>query len=191
MTNLSASDKAHYAEEVRQAIIRLNHHYGSECPVPSVQWTLRGVGTLGQAHGTSLIKLNAQYAAAMGRDEYRQTVLHEVCHIVTTWRRINQFRLPRPYGSGSPWSAHGTEWKKAMRTLGLRPDRTAKVSAEVSAQVKPARQVNRVPVVCKCTTHWVTQARADRIKDGALAKCNGCKTYVKFANASEYTVKAS
>lgn len=172
---MTPEDKAYYAQEIRLAIMRLNQHYGSECPMPIVEWSLRGNTKLGTARGYVLIKLNPQYATALGREEFRQTALHEACHIVTTWRR--HFRFQLAHQSTGPWAPHGTEWRKAMRLLGLSPDRTAAIPPEVHAQVKPARVTNKVPVYCSCTTHWITAARAKRALDtGATLRCNMCKS---------------
>jgi len=174
MTPTSA-DEAFYADQIRLAVMRLNHHYGSTCPMPMIRWSLTGVTTLGRAAGHRLIKLNSQYARVLGREEYLQTVLHEACHIVTTWRRHHVFQLP--HASTGPWAPHGAEWGKAMRLLGLRPDRTARISPEAHAQLKPGRTSTKVPVYCSCTTHWITAARAQRaISTGAVLRCKVCKS---------------
>ena len=179
---MTPADQEFYAGQVRLAIMKLNHHYGSACPMPQVQWTLRGKTKLGVAQGFQLIKLNAAYASAMGRDEYLQTVLHEACHIITTWRRHVTFKLA--HQSTGPWAPHGPEWRKAMRLLGLSPDRTACISPEVNALVKPARVTNKVPIYCSCTTHWVTVARAKRvIETGAVLRCRVCKTVCRVPGA--------
>lgn len=172
---ISTADRQFYADEIRLAIMRLNQHYGSACPTPVIRWRLTGTSRLGIALGAIEINLNTAYAEAMGRDRFRQVALHEACHIVTTWRR-QKLGIPRPQKQPSnPWSGHGSEWKRAMRTLGLTPDRCSAVPMDVSLKV----QTNgKVKVICNCQVHHFSTARFKQVLAGAKFRCKGCKSHV-------------
>lgn len=174
---LSVADKRWYSDEITLAIMRLNQHYGTQCPTPVIEWSLRGTHCLGKARGADMIILNAEYAEHFGRDRYRSTALHEACHIVTTWRRVFQFHLARPHKRPSnPWSAHGTEWQRAMRLLGLNPDRTVVVPQDVQAKMQPARKVGKVGAACNCQIHQITTIRYNKMLAGARYRCTACKS---------------
>lgn len=171
----SLPDGVFYVVKINEAIARLNSFYSSSAPVPMVTWDLNGTSRLGEASGDgTTIRLNRQYADAMGRQVYLTTALHEACHIVTTWR-CNAVHARHD----GQWSAHGYQWSRAMEVLGLSPDRcasAAELTPEVRAQVKPARTVRKVHASCACTTgHEVTVAVANKVKSGARYTCRGCR----------------
>ena len=66
---------------------------------------------------------------------YRQTVLHELAHLVA-WKE--HFH-----------TGHGAQWKQVMHMLGMNPERTHRYG------LTPARGSRRVCVVCDCKDHWV------------------------------------
>lgn len=167
-------DEAFYAIKIAEAISQLNAFYVSSAPVPTISWDLNGKSRLGEASGDgSNIRLNPQYAAAMGRKVYLQTALHEACHIVTTWRCND--RGARRESSGQ-WSSHGYQWARAMEVLGLAPNRCASPSAEVSAAIKPSRIVRKVHASCACASgHEITLTVARKITSGARYTCRGCR----------------
>lgn len=176
---LTKADKLFYQTAIDSALFKLERHYKMSFTAPQVQWTLRGKSKLGLATGDGrTVKFNRQYAEVLGRDLYLETVLHEVCHIVTTQRR-NQ--LVGTYGrpSSGPWSSHGAEWKGAMRLLGLSPQRCASISSEIVAKIAPARKVVRHNVYCLCEKpHRVTTQMLNKVNKGASMRCNTCKVVV-------------
>lgn len=175
---VSAADRSFYQQEIVAAITTLNQKYGCEVPMPAVHWKLTGRSRLGTARGWIAINLNAGYAVALGREEFRQTALHEACHIVTSWRQVKQFGVLGRQSSGQ-WAPHGARWKRAMLDLGLSPDRTAKVSTEVITAVGGARRsVRRYPVRCTCQVHEVTAQVYRKIQAGAGYTCRRCKTRI-------------
>lgn len=170
---LSPVNQLQFEKAIRVGIARLNEHYGITCPVPKATWSLRGQGRLGAARGYFEIKLHKGYAAVLGA-EYLDTVLHEVAHIVTSYRSATQAQSRRD----GRWSPHGAEWKAAMRVLGLRPDRCASVSQEVLAMVPPARKTVRVKVSCSCSSYQVTPQKATSVtRPGVI--CKKCRSSFK------------
>lgn len=169
MNNTQATDIAH------AAIAKLNAHYGIECPMPTITWNLRGQSCLGRAYGYYRIDLSTSYAAALG-DAYGETIQHEVCHIVTSYRcaKLQSGDLART-GGAAAWAPHGRHWKIAMRTLDLIPNTRAKVSADVLAQVPPARRTVKAKVTCGCKkVYEVTPARATKLV--STSRCARCST---------------
>jgi predicted SprT family Zn-dependent metalloprotease len=157
------------------AIAKLNAHYGINCPMPAITWNLRGQSCLGRAYGSFRIDLNAKYAAALG-DAYSETIQHEAAHIVTSYRcaRLQPGDMART-GGAAAWAPHGRQWQQAMRLLGLIPNARANVSADVLAQVPPARRVTKVKVSCGCAkVYEVTPARATKlVATSRCARCSG------------------
>lgn len=177
---ISSTDKTFYQVAISGALAKLGEHYGQGFLFPNVTWDLRGKSRLGTASGNGLhIRLNPQYAKLLGRDEYIQTVLHEVCHIVTTQRRNIRMQSVVRRPSSGPWSSHGAEWKRSMRLLGLKPLRCSEVSAEIAAKIVPARRVVRHPVYCLCAEpHLVTPQMFAKINAGTTARCRNCHVVV-------------
>ena len=171
---ISEADKSFYQQHISLALAKFGDEYSMTFLFPRVSWDLRGRSRLGMAGGNGMyIKLNAQYASLLGRDEYLQTVLHEVCHVVTTQRR------PGPRPKSGPWSSHGAEWKRSMKFLGLKPDRCAEVPSSVLTQFKPTRRAVRHPVYCTCPQpHMVTTQMLAKINSGASCRCKACKVVV-------------
>lgn len=99
---------------VASTITTLNVKLGTNCPKPSMAWDLHDDERMGAAYGARLIRLNPAYAIVLGQD-YEEIAMHEACHVVTVWRRGPSLRDERT------WGAHGNEWRRAMRSIGLKP----------------------------------------------------------------------
>ena len=81
-------------------------------------------------------------------EQKRNTVIHEVCHIVCFIRH--------PFAKG-----HGVEWKQLMLAAGETPSRTIKINR------KGVERTNqRTYCYCKCGEKVITSNRATRIRNG-------------------------
>ena len=168
-----------FERAARLGIDTLNEHYGINVPYPVVRWTLSGRGTLGKVVSVQntitgritckYIALHKGYAATMGA-AYVETVLHEVCHVVTNHRMAmaGNCRTGR-------WSSHGAEWATAMRVLGLRPDRLANVPAATVAAASTPRKTTRVKVSCTCGEYMLTPQIATAITSPGI-HCKTCRS---------------
>ena len=157
---------------IREALATLAAHYSIPTPNPTILWNLKGKSVLGQARGTSVIRLHPLAADLLGEDKYRQTALHEACHTITL-ARMSHAGL---YVHEGRWSAHGAEWRNAMRLLGQRPDRCATLPAGVV--LPAARKVERFTVACACRTHQITKVRLN--KGLARYKCAKCGSALRL-----------
>lgn len=165
------------AEEVAKACRNANVLYGFDVE-PVVDWKLRGLAA-GRAYYSGFrISLNEHIARNEG-EAFRQTVGHEVAHLVTYWRHMKsergRLRYPCP-------AAHGWEWKSVMLALGYRPDR-----CHSYASAARVRNVRRYAYVCRCgmphsltaRAHGVQQA-ADEHLSWAGYTCRRCRTRLQF-----------
>lgn len=132
--------------------------HGRKLPGIQVRCDLRGRAA-GQARlGDRLeIRYNLAIAASQPEAFLRETVPHEVAHLVT-W--LLHGRTARP---------HGTEWKAIMRHLGVQqPQRCHDFDAPA------ARQQRRWPYRCGCTSHQLSTTRHRRILNGVRYRCGNC-----------------
>ncbi|MBW2169897.1 MAG: SprT-like domain-containing protein, partial [Deltaproteobacteria bacterium] len=97
-------------------------------------------------------------------EERRQTVIHEVCHLVAHHESILTGR--------SLSGAHGYEWKNVMRRAGVTPKRCHNVSN------KGLSSRRRIPAKCACKDHELTPLVAGRILDGAKYTCRKCNAVI-------------
>lgn len=93
----------------------------------------------------------------------RETVIHEVCHIVAFQIAWEQGRKIR---------GHGPEWKALMRRCGIEPSRTHSID---NAGLSNRR---RIELDCNCPgkTIKVTPYIAGRMAAGATYACKTCNT---------------
>jgi len=93
--------------EIERCVSIAFARWGYDAPI-AVRWDLRGLvaGTANRTH--YLIRLNEHIAKAEG-EAYRQTIAHEIAHLVTYWRFRQRLKQPRP---------HGREWAEVMKAFG-------------------------------------------------------------------------
>ncbi len=91
----------------------------------------------------------------------KETVVHEVCHIVDMMD--NGHRI---YG------AHGISWGMLMRKCGLAPNRCHTV--ERPQELK--RNVQRFEAKCSCKTFRITTHRRTKMLKGYTYRCPSCYT---------------
>lgn len=178
---ISHDDMAYYAALVAETTAKLNTALHSNANPPQIFWDVKGKSRLGYASGYKTIHLNLQYAAALGRGRYDQTVTHEVAHIVTTWRRV--FLHGLSHQKSGPWSAHGSQWVRAMRAIGRPPERCSSMAAEVAHIVKPARKVTKFKMSCGCPEgHLVTSVIKNKMARGFTYRCRKCHKTITVGN---------
>jgi SprT protein len=128
-----------------------------------VHYDLRGkaAGQVVWRHGAApLIRYNLDIAERQQESFIRETVPHEVAHVVV--------RLLHPYAR-----PHGREWQAVMQHLGVtNPQRCHRF--EVAAQA--GRSQRRWGYRCACKTHQLSTTRHKRMQAGKasyLCRCCG------------------
>ncbi len=113
-------------------------------------------------------------------DEKRQTVLHELCHVVNWWRGITN-----PISASlEGWeSGHGKTWCRLMIRCGLKPRRCHSVKIPKSLKKK----MTRYRAWCKCTSivHNISAIMKTKIQRGEkrfCAQCHQCISLQKPLN---------
>ncbi len=134
----------------------------------SVEWNERFTSRLGSARSIWVTKnFHLRFSVPLWPratpTERRETVIHEVCHLVAqkrAWARVVKIQ------------PHGPEWERLMWQCGVEPTRTHNVSNEGLTTRR------RVEVRCKCGVISVTPYIAGRIAAGATFQCRKCKTKI-------------
>jgi predicted SprT family Zn-dependent metalloprotease len=103
-------------------------------------------------------------------DELRNTVYHEVCHLITfekaKWTdQFGRVRFNRP-------QPHGYEWKMNMYKCGENPTRTHNVD------MGPKR--NRKTVYCCCGDRTIGPIKYKRMLRGINYRCTICKQIIQL-----------
>ncbi len=97
------------------------------------------------------------WAIAKEEDRY-QTIVHEVCHIVTR------------FYYGFEVKSHGKEWKNFMVKCGVEPKRCHDVDR---SSLK--RKQKRFLVKCSCMVHDISSTRYNRMMRGVKYLCVNCR----------------
>jgi SprT protein len=145
-------------QKVEDTLGRLEDVYGKKFKRPAILYDLRGrMGGMARCNnGVYSIRINRE-ALHKERDHYiKQTVPHEVAHIAV-------FQL---YPNAK---AHGYEWKRVMRALGLTPSRCH------TYELTPTRRAQRYEATCSCRTIELTSVRVNRMRKGTKYFCTTCK----------------
>jgi len=133
-----------------------------------VEWNKRFTSRLGSARSIKVtesfrLRFSVPLWPRATPKERRDTVIHEVCHLVAQ---------KRAWARGVKIQAHGPEWQRLMRECGIEPERTHNVSNEGLTTRR------RVEVSCKCGSTSVTPYVAGRIAAGATYRCKRCKVEI-------------
>ena len=176
---LPIAHQRQFEAAARQGLDTLNAHYGTQCSYPEIRWSLSGRGCLGKVSSirntrtgevtVRYVALHKGYAKALG-SEYLETVLHEICHVITLYRAAQLANSSRV----GDWTSHGYHWSAAMRVLGLRPDRLATVAPELQAQAATKRKTTKYRVSCACKTYLVSPQKAASITRPGII-CRTCR----------------
>jgi SprT protein len=171
MSSKQKTDLHHQAEAVvRQAERRARRFYGIDLPEALIDFSLRG-RCAGQArvdrNGHTSLRINQQLLAENLDDFLKNTIPHEIAHLVVNWKAHKRCRRPRP---------HGPEWQAVMQNcFGLEPVRCHAYATT------PARVVPRDYLyTCSCREHQLTSIMHNRVSKSYQALCNACRTPLKF-----------
>jgi len=141
--------------------------YKIELPVVEIKFDLTG-RTAGEAHfrekafgGWDLkLRFNLNIAEMQLEDFLKETVPHEVAHLVTVF----QFQSP----------GHGKHWQNVMRECFniVEPTRCHNYKTNSARRTFIYK--------CSCREHEITSIIHNRIKKGRKYYCKGCKTPLTF-----------
>ena len=152
---LRADVRAKVAEAIRVARMVYRRHFD----MPRVSYTVRGA-VAGKASFTGWeVKFNATLLEENAEEMVKDTVVHEVAHLVT--RAMH----------GSEVSSHGEEWKSVMRSLGAAPTRTHSFDMTNAA-------VGRLVFKwgCGCREAVFSERKHNKLTGGrAFVICRQCK----------------
>lgn len=157
---------------VRRAERRARDFYALKLPEASIDFSLRG-RCAGQAiverTGVTRLRINLQLLSENFDDYLKQTIPHEVSHLVVNWQARKKRLKPRP---------HGTEWQAIMRAcFGLEAIRCH------SYRTTPARVVPRPFLyACSCRDHLLTSIMHNKIGLSYQALCKACRTPLQFVD---------
>ncbi|MGH8528334.1 MAG: SprT-like domain-containing protein [Nevskiales bacterium] len=157
MSSLPATADA-LPQELHRLLSLAQAHFQQVFPVPRIDCALRGLQA-GQAYvEDNLIRLNGGLLRAHGDSFLRETLPHELAHLIV-WRLHG--RRVRP---------HGAEWQAVMRLFGAEPERCH------SFEVQPSRRQREYVYRCACKTHQLSAVRHGRIQRGGRYVCLHCQT---------------
>ena len=116
------------------------------------------------------IELNARFLDELGFDAMKQTLVHELAHVVCYALHGRENIQP-----------HGAEWQRVMRTFGYEPNRTHNLF-EAHAMERPKGQQRRWEYTCDCDEpHHIPTVTHNRIQNGTrIYQCNECHGGLKF-----------
>lgn len=124
-------------------------------------WNRRLTRAIARAHFLEWkIELSSRLFPLLPQLEQRDTVIHEVCHLVAH------------HLHGPSILHHGREWKELMVRAGGEP--RARSKSIDGADLLQGR--NRMPYYCACRTHAVTPYRARKIDLGFVFVCTRCRS---------------
>jgi len=161
--------------QIAEAAVRAAEHrarlfYAIRLPEAVIDFSLRG-RCAGQARversGKTFLRINLKLLTENLDDFLKQTIPHEVSHLVVNWQARKKRQRPRP---------HGPEWQDVMLDCYvLQPARCH------AYQTTPARFVPRNFLYrCDCREHRLTSIMHNRMSRRYKALCKSCKTPLKF-----------
>lgn len=133
-----------------------------------IEWNSRFTSKMGDATyyrppGCPRIRLSEPMWPMRTEAERRDTVIHEVCHIVVRYEEATTLSKRSKH--------HGPEWKAKMRQCGLEPMRCH--DFDVS---KAPGSRRKKKLYCGCDSpHMVTANKHNKAASGASYRCKTCK----------------
>lgn len=126
--------------------------------IPRLSWEWNGRFTTRMGDATwpaAVIRLSTPLWPRASVEERRETVIHELCHVLTGHK----------FGK---MDGHGARWQSLMREAGYRrPGRCHLVSND--------GLVPRVEAACRCQIHKITSHKAGQIRSGKKVwVCRSC-----------------
>lgn len=154
-----------------------------------VEWNRSFTGKMGDARWrpTPRIRLSAPLWPLASEAERRETVIHEVCHVV------DFFLSSVPGTSYKRDGIHGRSWKALMAKCGAEGSRCHNVKRPPEMRRRQAR----VEMKCGCTMAWsFTSHRLARMTRGRKYSCPHCKQPIvrkqlSMNNPAEKTVRVA
>lgn len=127
-----------------------------------IEFNDRYIAKMGMARqcnetGALSVHFSTQLWAVANDTQRKQTVVHEICHIVSMDRGI--------------FDSHGSYWQGLMLQCGHQPNRCTTVQRPDELRNADQRVIK---AKCKCKTHTITKNRATRIKKGSSYRCLSC-----------------
>jgi SprT protein len=155
---------------IRETEEQARQHYNISLPDAGIDYSLRG-RCAAQArvdrNGQTFLRINLQLLSENLDDYLKQTVPHEIAHLVVNWQHRHKRQRPRP---------HGKEWQGVMRhCYSLEPIRCH------NYRTTPARVVPRNALYrCNCREHHLTRIMHNKISRSSRALCKACHAPLKF-----------
>ena len=121
------------------------------------------------------VELNIVHLRENPESMLRETVAHELAHLVTCHLWILDGR-PQPR-----FKPHGSEWQHVMRNwFGVEPERTHNYDM---TNVNHKKQ-DRWAATCGCRTHGITTTKRNAmIFKGRTYRCTSCRVNIKLTGA--------
>lgn len=147
---------------VQETVVKLS------CFIPiHVEWKALK-SRIGDAHyATGRIRFSTLFWPSMTESQRRNTVIHEVCHLVA-------HKLYGPF-----IKPHGREWKALMLDCGEVGKSFKRVTPTEATKTK--RHVKKFVTVCGCGEHPITQNRWTRMQRGSRYRCRTCGESLRAA----------
>jgi len=121
-------------------------------------------------------RLRIRFAATlwphMSEHARRNTIIHEVCHIVNRHK------------DGYKHSSHSYSWRSLMVKMGIQPNRCTDNIDTFALGISKRRKRYRVKCGCKDGT-WIGQIQYNRMLKGTIYKCQVCHQRVEIYSKSQ------
>jgi SprT protein len=143
-----------------------------------VEWNARFTRKVGDAnYRLNRVRFSAPLWPRASEQERRETVIHEVCHLVANYK----YNLSAKVGHCSP---HGVEWKSLMRKCGILPKRTHNVDR---TGLRRNHTQTKYKVYCSCREWLIGPIRMRRMNTGTrFYTCPTCHAPVTSTKPSNY-----
>jgi len=140
----------------------------------AIQWNTTFTRRLGDAHydpqmNYCRVRFSVPLWNLAGEAQQRETVIHEVCHIVDFWKMKN---VPGYHSTGG----HGTKWQLMMVACGVNPNKYHNVQRPPEMK----RQTKKYMARCKCREFEITSHRVTKMRNGARYMCRNCCEHISL-----------
>lgn len=135
------------------------------------KWSTKMTACAGRAHCSDrYIQLSLPLWERATKEQRRETILHELCHL---------YDFSDGCKKGRHFIAHGRSWKRLMRVCGLPGKRCHSISTRGLGK-------KTVPVYCPCSTRYMSPYKAGRIPEGlwTCGKCGSTLRLTPYSNTA-------
>jgi SprT protein len=113
------------------------------------------------------IELSCKCWDVSSEEERKNTVVHELCHII-------DYQVNGPEAHANAKVSHGPNWQAMMESCGMKAERFHSLPVQRRRQTKYLYS-------CGCTMHAVSKTRHNRIQEGSKSyHCKLCGQTIKF-----------